>query len=323
MSSEETRNNGNPHDSNIDRELARAGKKRKPDDIPKQDVEERGAIIPGNVSSGTFMPSTTETGGVYKLGSAVRPPITHDQGHSILPKRKPTLSDYWDLLKWCSMMEGAEALRPDLTDGIAAYRHFHEGEGREREFSYERYVANDQSGRITLRNSILDAQDAAIKLWRKHGQPSQLKFTGPAIPCGSSSPKHPNLRRMFPYPATENWQKAIGGHIIWLSGDVSAKTTPISKTNPVPLPEFRMHLVLHAEDQYNFNPGQKDITSGIPDSVNGKFVVVGFAHGYRHTAKLERHFSWKGFDLGVASMGIQIIRRQGQPQNNRRARNRI
>lgn len=319
MSSEETRNSGNPHDSGIDRELARAGKKRKPEDIHKQDTKNRGVITPGNVSSGTFISSTTDTKGAYKLGTAVRPPINHDKGFSAFPKRKPTLSDYWELFKWYSMTEVAEGLRSDLTDALAAYRHFHEGEGKKREFSYERYVCNDQSGRITIRNAILDAQDAAINLWGNHEQSNQFKFTGPAIPCGSTLSKHTNLKRIFPYPATENWQKTIGAHTIWLSGDVTVNTNPI----PGSLPEFKMCLVLHAEDQYNFNPDQNDIATGVPDSANGKFVVVGFAHGYHHTAKLVRNFSWKGFDLGVSRMGINMIRRQHQPQDNRRVRNRI
>jgi hypothetical protein len=52
-----------------------------------------------------------------------------------------------------------------------------------------------------------------------------------------------------------------------------------------------MNLVLHAEDQYNLNPGMKDITTGLPDDANGKFVIVGFAKGFRHTAILQRTFS--------------------------------
>ncbi len=291
-SSEKARNNGNPNDSNIDREMARVGKKRKPDDIPKQDTEKRGSIVPGNVQTGTFISSTNITKGVYKIGSATRPSIIHDKGFSAFPKQKPELSDYWELLKWYSMIEGGEALRPDLTDSLAAYRHFHEGEGTQRKFSYERYVNNDQSGRITLRNAILDAQDASIKLWLKHGKPNQFNFTGPAIPCGTA--KHPRLSRLFPYPATENWQKTIGAHSIWLSGSVTVKTNSNSKTKSSKknLPEFKMNFTLNAEDQYNFNPKQKDIATGLPDDANGRFVIVEFAHGYLHKAKLSRKFSW-------------------------------
>jgi hypothetical protein len=43
---------------------------------------------------------------------------------------------------------------PDLTDALAAYRHFLDGDGRPRIFSYDRYVMIDRSGQLTLRNAI-------------------------------------------------------------------------------------------------------------------------------------------------------------------------
>jgi hypothetical protein len=317
-SSREVRTSGNPNSSDIDRELTRAGKNRKPDDIPKQDTQNRvGRIISGNVSKGMFISSTVETRGVYKLGPAVRPHIIHDLVFSKFPKRSPTLADYWSLLKWRSMLEGAETIRPDLTDGLAAYRHYLDGEGEPRQFSYERYVNNDNSGRITLRNAILEAQDAAMKLWSSNKNPSKFNFTGPPIPCGND-PTLINVPKNFPYPATENWQKAIGAHKIWLSGSVTVKTPPDTKLPP----EFSMDLVIHAEDQYNFNPGDADIATGIPDNENGLFVVVGFADGYYQSSTLRRSFNWKGSSLGVASMNSGARPRNRQPQNNR-ATNRI
>lgn len=308
--SREARSAGNPHASDIDRELSNEGFKRKPEDIPKQDVKNiRGQVVPGNVNGG-FQSSTVETNGVYTMGPAKRPPITHDAGFSILPKKDPELSDYWELLKWMAMLEGANSLRPDLCDGAAAYSHFLNGNGTPRTFSYERYVNNDNNGRVTLRNATLDAQDAAIKLWRNGGQPQQFSFTGPAIPCGSFETYHSHLRTAFPYPATENWQKTIGAHTIWLSGQIHVRKRSVVGSKPA----FFMKLELHAEDQYNFNPGMKDMVTGIPDDANGKFVVVGFAKGYRHTATLTRTFSWEGFDLGIARMGPSLQMRQGRPQ---------
>ena len=318
-SSRETRNNGNPNKSDIDRELSRAGKKRSPDDIPTQDTTTRGGKTKSGNVSGSFHSSTEETGGLYKICPPTRPNINHDTGFSKFPKLEPELDDYWKLLKWKAMLEGAETLRPDLSDGVAAYRHFHEGNGAARIFSYERYVNNDESGKITLRNAILDAQHAAIELWKKNTKRLNFQFTGPQIPCGSNSPKLSNVGIKFPYPATENWQKAIGAHIIWLSGDVEV----IGAQGVSTPPKFKMNLVLHAEDQYNFNPGALDISTGIPDNVNGKFVVVGFANGYYQSAILRRSFTWTGFNLGVSSMGINIMLRQMQPQNNRSATNRI
>jgi hypothetical protein len=171
---------------------------------------------------------------------------------------------------------------------------------------------------INYINAILEAQDAAINLWRNHGQPGRFSFTGPEIPCNADSFKFQNCSAIFPYPATENWQKTIGAHKIWLSGNVHVKTGP-----KIPEPLFMMTFVLHAEDQYNFNPANKDIATGIEDEANGMFVIVGFAHGFRHTAQLMRSFSWKGFYLGVASMGTRMIRSQHQPRNNRIIWNKI
>lgn len=309
--SREARTSGNPHDGNIDRELANAGKKRKPEDIPKQDtVNWRGDASKGNVNV-AFKSSTQATGGKYKMGAASRPQIHHDRGFSDFAKLDPTISDYWALLKWKAMLEGSAALRPDLVDASAAYAHFMDGEGASRTFSYDRYINNDQSGRLTLRNAILEAQNAAIELWQSNGQPSRFQFTGPAIPCGTNNPakQYDALRSTFPYPATENWQKTIGAHTIWLSGSVEVKKNNIKPELTV----FNLRMTLHAEDQYNFNPGMKDIASGLPDDDNGRFVVVGFAQGYRHNSTLTRNFSWKGFNLGVSSMGLNIQVRHQKP----------
>lgn len=310
--SREVRTGGNPHTSDIDRELSRVGKERKPDDIPKQDtVNRRGAKTPGDVTF--FQSSTKETKTTYKIGPAVRPNIYHDKGFSILTKREPELNDYLALFKWVTMLNTASVIRPDLDDATAAYSHFLNGEGKKKFFSYERYVMNDNSGRITLRNAILDAQNAAIELWLDNDQPSKFSFTGPAIPCGADSVDFPYISKAFPYPATENWQKAIGAHKIWLSGTVHVKTLPLASS----MPDFKMNFVLHAEDQYNFNPGQNDITTGIPDDENGRFVVCGLAAGYRHEATLSRSLSWRGTDLGVASMGINLRFRQRSPSRTR------
>lgn len=304
--SREAREKGSPYsESDINRELSQSGSARKPDDIPKQDTQNRkGAKKNGNV--GAFFPSTTRTGKSYCIGNPIRPNIFHDNGHADIQKQTPNLSDYWSLYKWRKMAEIAELTRPDLIDAIKAYNHFFDGNGTERRFSYERYIINDTSGQITLKNAILDAQYAAIQLWKSNKRPPQFKFTGPEIPCGSNDIY---LSKTFPYPATENWQKTIGAHSIWLSGTVFTKSALGRDT------DFKMKLTIHAEDQYNFNPGQSDIASGIKDDENGRFVIVGFAQGYRNTSSISRSFSWKGEKLGVASMGINLRRNTRPPKN--------
>jgi hypothetical protein len=257
-----------------------------------------------------FEPSTDYTRGVYRLGPPQRPNIRHDSGFADFPKEEPTWNDRWRLLRWYAMLEGAEALRPDLSDAVAAYRHFHEGEGRPRTFSYDRYVNNDDAGRLTFHNAVLEAQHVAIQFWQEK-QMTRFQFTGPTIPCGGQLFN-------FPYPFTENWQKTIGAHAIWLSATVNV-APPINGGQPA----FTMHLTIHAEDQYNFNPGADDIATGVSDDDNGRFVIVGWAHGYRHTATLTRTITWTGTELGVPALGINPRRRARQPQNNRRVRNRI
>lgn len=79
-----------------------------------------------------------------------------------------------------------------------------------------------------------------------------------------------------------------------------------------------MQLTLHAEDQYNFNPGQNDIATGIQDEENGNFVIVGLAHGYRHESTFQRNYSWEGFDLGVQRSGFNVPLTDRRPVASRR-----
>src|SRR3954470_3370424 len=127
------RTKGNPNQRGTDREGARLGEQRAPEDIPKQDTKDRkGNTVPGNVDVAAFQSSTVETLQAYALGPPARPPITHDNGFLALGTSTPTTDDYVALVKWRAMLEGGEALRPDLTDALPAYRHFLEGKGKPR-----------------------------------------------------------------------------------------------------------------------------------------------------------------------------------------------
>lgn len=65
---------------------------------------------------------------------------------------------------------------------------------------------NDKSGATTLATAMLDIQDGAEVIWESDKSVKKLSLTGGQISCGSN--------RLFPYPETENWQKAIGGHVV-------------------------------------------------------------------------------------------------------------
>lgn len=269
------RNQGNPH--------------------ARRDTREATGRVNVMPPQGKSVPSPKSFGARYRLGSATRPSsIVFDNGFlDRFPPRMPTASDYLALAKWQAKLSAAEALRPDLAEACKAYRHFLEGFGRPRTFSYESYVMNDASGVTTLSNAILDIQDGAEIVWESDRTQKQFSLTGDQISCGSTV--------FFPYPQTENWQKAIGGHVIWLSGNVT-----VSESKPGEV-WFNLDLVLHAEDRYNFNPGQQDIATGIPDDENGIFEITGLGKQFTQTAELKRRVKWKHGTLGTGSTTTATI----------------
>jgi hypothetical protein len=220
------------------------------------------------------------------------------------------------------LLEAAEAAQGvpliphnDLPDALAAYRHFLYGKGTDRTCSYERYVANDTSGKTTLENAVLDFRRGVEGLAsaRPVGASPSMQVTSGPIPCGA---KDPDLRRLFPYPATENWQKAIGSHVIWLSGSVTVGAVAGQ-------PTFFAVMTLHAEDRYNFNPRQHDIKTGIPDSANGVFEVTGLAKQYMNYATLQRNLRWSGSTAESPEVTRIAASPERKPADYRRIRNRV
>lgn len=299
------RDEGNPNSSVLDRELGRVGIDPSPSDIPAQST-----CL--SVPVGSWAMAAT-----YTVGAPVRPTIKHDDGFLAFGRRAPTTTDRLKLLKWTAKLEAGEALRPGLTDALAAYRHFLNGKGKDRTFSYERFVVNDESGAVILKNAIADLQAGVVKLWLANQALVSFQVTGTAIPCGGPS----SVR--FPYPATENWQKTIGAHYIWLSAEVAviagSPRGPLGHTAP----RFSAFVTLHAEDRYNFNPGAADIATGIPDSDNGIFEVTGLAHQYDQFATLWKGIWWEDLQLLSCTATSGSTERHRQPTSNRRLRNRI
>jgi len=242
--------------------------------------------------------------------------ITWDNGFTAA-HHAPTASDRVLLAEWIAKLEIAEGAQKvpllphnDLSDALSGYRHYLYGNGKDRMFSYERYVRSDPSGKVTLDNAILDIEEGAEQIYNAHfsGKPATFKISGTAIPCGKLH------GRKFPYPQTENRQKAIGYHVIWLSGDVAV--TLLGNQ-----PQFNMVVTLHAKDKYNFNPGAADIATGTPDAQNGELEAAGLARAYMHYSTLQRTVRW-------TSVGSTVLlptneSRVRQPQDNFRLRNRL
>lgn len=253
-------------------------------------------------------PGTSTTPSFSDMGRDDHGPvIRHDHGHMEGPDgnfdpslhQDPTWSDRWELAKWITKLEGAELLRPDLVDGTSAYRHFLFGNGATRDIRYPRFIANDAAGARVLESAMSDARDAAV---RRHDEdvagatvtPGTRSYhirTG-VIPVGSGSDPR------YPYPATENWQKAIGAHSIWIEANVTVTVRAPEGTPPNSCPaggyerSFHVEMTIHAEDMYNFNPGAADIATGTPDSANGRFEITGLGHEYLNTGTYARNFDF-------------------------------
>lgn len=262
----------------------------------------------------------------YKIGSCSHPTINHDNGFlDKFAKRAPTVSEHIQYQWWVGKLEVGEAAQGvpfmphnDISDGLAAYRHFLEGTGNDRYFSYERYVSNDPSGKITLKNAIVDVQLGAWDIYNIN----QLQYFGTKnsdieFEMISSVLSAHSGSANFPYPQTENWQKAIGAHNFWICAKV--KVNKVSGN-----PHFVMEMTLHIEDMYNFNPGAADIATGIPDEANGIFEITGLAKQYLNVSQLTRYVEWMGKpDSSTSTVTPSNPSRVRQPSDNRRIRNNL
>ncbi len=153
----------------------------------------------------------------------------------------------------------------------------------------------------------------AINLYRsKLTRASTLSFqiTGSALTVNEGSV-------YFPYPTTENWQKAIGGHNLWVSADIHVEKSPSG------IIHFIMELTLHVEDMYNFNPGVQNIATGIPDSESGIFSIIGLAKQYVNYLTLTRGVEWKGFHVRLSKVSKEPFLRSQKPRDNRLLRNNL
>jgi hypothetical protein len=245
--------------------------------------------------------SATEPGGnfipVRAVGTAARPDIKFDHGFlddgrggiDDSKRRAPTVSDILARKKWGAKLVAAKIVRPDLSDATRAYDHFLDASGTDLTFSYDDYVDSDRAGACALASAIDDIRAGAVEIHENRGMKDDaFTIQTGAIPVGAFKEdpvthewKAENPR--YPYAGTENWQKAIGAHVIWLEASVRVDTqaTPGRR-------KFVVQMTLHAEDRYNFNPGNEDIATGTPDEENGRFEVTGLAKEFNDFATLTR-----------------------------------
>lgn len=167
-------------------------------------------------------------------------------------------SDVADYLQWRSLATAAEnggALR-GLDQAADLYRHYLDGDGETYEVDLAPAYRNDAAMTESMNNTMDDMMVAAQQHYDETGE-TNFSLSGPAIPHTE-------------YPETEEWQKTLGGHLQWSSGDFVVEDGQISAD-----------LTVHSEDRYNFNRDQTDMATGAEDNVNGRFAELGWATSFR------------------------------------------
>ena len=232
--------------------------------------------------------------GRYHIGKPTRPNIVHDNGFlDVEEKRAPTKEDYEQLSKWKRMLWGAELLCNNellrkattsltdkcasgaLHDATAAYRHFLEGKGKPYTVDYEKYLREDSAAlelKVKLRKDFQKHMEIIGKDRVKFSVTSEAYAIGP--------------RKFAQSPASENWQKTIGAHYIWISADVTVTTNKSAEI------VYRADVTIHMEDKYNFNPGKSDEKTGIADKENGRFEVTGLGQQFLTYGTAKREWEW-------------------------------
>jgi hypothetical protein len=209
--------------------------------------------VPGGQASVSILPGT----------STPAQPI-NDDSYLYDPSEKPTAGDRLQWAKWgvagrfgnlASIGIGEEAL--------ASYRHYRSNTGTDYKIDLSRYFMTDYSGTTMSFNIYQLLTNNATSLLP---YPGVRDFHTTVTTAGIES-------KLFPYPASENYQKAIGGFRFNIIGTITA--TQINN-NLV----YKISYTIHLADRYNFDRGKSDIASGTPDAVNGRFAVLGWAKAF-------------------------------------------
>ena len=176
-----------------------------------------------------------------------------------------TQEDYENWYKWELYRQGAGWVLQH-SDSYDFYGHFRENTGTPKTFDYEKAYRDD----------------AAIMNYVNTDLNASLQAANEAVMAGQTdvtlySPKH-----SVPNPATENWQRTIGGHTMYTDTDVTVKGDTVTAT-----------VTVYARDKWNFNRGMSDQASGTPDAVNGRFEELGWAKSFESSGSVTRTYTWK------------------------------
>jgi hypothetical protein len=256
--------------------------------------------------------------GRYRVGKAERPHIPADNGHLDQERvHSPTILDetaYYGAVAVerigeaaCSGIKAKHmpfCSGEDQTDALAAYNHFLEGNGATRTIDYERYLDQDPSGREAL---VIIFRDFRENVERLAHNRTKFSVTSKVYSVG-------NLGDL-PHPETANWTRTLGSHYVWVSADVTVSVGRDLKL------AYSADITIHAQDRYNFNPGQQDRRTGIPDGWNGMLEVSGKGHQYDNVGTAKRHISWKRDESSPMHLDGPPVIPSKKPMDSHRLRN--
>lgn len=176
-----------------------------------------------------------------------------------------TQEDYDNWRKWKVMQLAAAGVLQHY-DSADFYGHFRENTGTPKTFDYEKAYRDDAA----IRNYVNTDLNASLQAANEAVMAGQTDVT-------LYSPKH-----SVPNPATENWQRTIGGHTMYTNTAVKVEGDTVTAT-----------VTVYARDKWNFNRGEHDSGSGTPDAVNGRFEELGWGKSFQSSGSVTRTYTWK------------------------------
>ena len=229
--------------------------------------EEGGANLYGFVNNTvSFILDVLGLWNKYSRDKYGEPTATFDEDFVFNPSLTPSAWDYAKYVSWKYAAEGVKE-SGELEDAIILYLHYLDASGTEMTIDFEKAYREDKAVRKNVDIAISTAQRQAEILSKK----SYERFFMTS-----------GLKNVDSYPVTENWQKALGGFQLWGEAEVERCGE-----------RFSMNLVLHEIDRYNFDKKKKDIVTGIPDYVNGRFAELGWAHSFITKGEISVSVSWE------------------------------
>ncbi|MCL2179126.1 MAG: hypothetical protein FWC28_08240 [Proteobacteria bacterium] len=215
----------------------------------------------------------------YQISSEPIPPkwdnTIYDHDYDYNPNMKPTLKDGWNAVEWGAKGKAAGLIMPDAA---AVYNHYRANTGTDFTVNLAKGYKEDTAVKNSVDSEIRRTQESVENL-RKQSGLDEFNVSGGL---------HPNSE----YPTTENWQKTLGGFNTWSHAEVAYDKEK---------KEYQMKITVNVLDRYNFNKGQKDIASGTPDDVNGRFEALGWAKSFNAKGDMTFEVKWKEGEIAAST----------------------